>query len=272
MSLEQSGHWYTRDGDPMHEVPDPKNPGEMVNTTLKHARKLQLCPSVTTVQGVQNNMGLNIYRENRCALAGMQLAHKHHLMSEWQWMKMCRAAASVHASDAADAGTQYHLVIEHNNNGEELPDYELTIPEEFFSSFVEWWNEMGLTVVATELGVCSSLGYGGQIDLVAEDVDERIVIGDWKSKETKGKTKSKLFYEDSQPVQLVAYSEAYMSDFAPMERVTPGLLTVIISRDEPGRIEHKYWPEERYETYRSKFGHQLGIWKIDNKYDAGWEE
>ena len=44
----ESGHWYTRQGEPMYTVIG-KTTGRPRNTTLKDARELNLVPSVTTI-------------------------------------------------------------------------------------------------------------------------------------------------------------------------------------------------------------------------------
>ena len=48
--LKESGHWYTRSGEPMYTV--KANNGQQRNTTLRDARKYDLVPSVTTIINV----------------------------------------------------------------------------------------------------------------------------------------------------------------------------------------------------------------------------
>ena len=273
MSFNDGGHWYDRDGNSCHQVPDPETSDKMVNTTLKHARVLDLGPSVTSIQKVQNEPGINTWGHNKCALAGAENKHLIGAMKEWQWLKMVRSIAFAPVEDARSAGEQYHLVAESITNNTELPDYELTIPDEFFSGFCEWWDGSGLTMVGTEVSFAHPLGYGGRMDLVAVNGDERDVFADYKSKDTEGKTNSRLFFRDSMPVQLCAYMEGYRHKIAQemMFLNKPLLLSVVISRDEPGRIEYKYWPEDEYDDYWKWFMAQLTIWKIRNKYDPKWE-
>ena len=46
----ESGHWYTKDGEPMYTIVGAN--GVERNTTLRDARSLGLVPSVTTVIGL----------------------------------------------------------------------------------------------------------------------------------------------------------------------------------------------------------------------------
>jgi hypothetical protein len=273
MSFSDGGHWYTRDGESCHEVPDPDNPDQMIKTTLKHARVLNLGPSVTTIQGGENRPAINRWGNDKSALEGAAQEHLLGRMPERQWLNMVRSKAFAPVEGAAIAGEQYHLVAESITNNTELPDYELDIPEEFFGGFCEWWESSGLTAITTEASFAHPLGYGGRMDLVARDAEGRHVFADYKTKDTKGKTKSRLFFKNDHPVQLMAYRKGYEHTGWPFAfRRTPLLLTVIISRDEPGRIEWKYWPEEDHDGYWEKFKALLTIWKINNNYDPGWGE
>lgn len=276
MSFDSGGHWYDHEGNSAHEVDDPRNPGTMKKTDVRDARRLSLCPSVTSIQGVEDKPGLNRWRNGMCAVAGAEYAHLRDSMPDYKWKSMVISEALKQVDTAADAGTQYHLVVESIVNDEELPDYELTIPPEFFSGFCEWWDKSGIACDETEVGICHPLGFGGRLDLKGHFKDGRgDIFVDWKSKETMGKTKSKLFFKDQQPVQLRAYMGGYADKLARGGHpclYKPQLMSVIISRDEPGRIEEKIWPEDQYDNYWMRFKHELGIWCIANNYDPSWEE
>ena len=274
MSFDDSGHWYDHDGNSAHEVDDPKNPGTMKKTDVKDARRLSLCPSTTSIQKIENRPGLNRWGNVVCAEMGAELAYLRGSMPDNQWRSMVISKAYERVGSAADAGTQYHLVIESIINDEELPDYELTIPSEFFGGFCEWWAENGIICDETEVGFCHPLGFGGRLDFKGHYVDDSDIFVDWKSKETAGKSNSQLFYKADQPVQLRSYMEGYAHKIAQKMLFLhePKLMTVIISRDEPGRIIEKIWPEDQYDSYWERFKHELGIWVIANDYDPSWEE
>ena len=48
--LSESGHWYTKTGEPMYTIVGAN--GKERNTTLADAKKLDLVPSVTTILGI----------------------------------------------------------------------------------------------------------------------------------------------------------------------------------------------------------------------------
>ena len=54
----ESSHWYTREGAPKYTV-EAKN-GNLRNTTLADARKMNLVPSVTTIIGCAAKPGLGV--------------------------------------------------------------------------------------------------------------------------------------------------------------------------------------------------------------------
>ena len=54
------GHWYSTSGLPAHTQPDGKN------TTLRHARKQNLLPSVTTIIGQLEKPQLTKWKADKC--------------------------------------------------------------------------------------------------------------------------------------------------------------------------------------------------------------
>ena len=271
MSLTDSGHWYYRSGEPAHQLPTKKDPSQLKNTTLGDAKKLGLVPSVTTILKAVANFNLSSWRER--TLLSTAYENKGVNLPLDQWSAMVKESAFAQVGQAADEGTQYHLVIESIVNNVDLPDYELTIPVEFFTGFSSWWHGMKLETYQTEVSFAHHDGFGGRMDFVGYDEHGRDVFVDWKTQDTKhGKPAG--FYRDSYPVQLAAYMEGYRDKVAKnMEFVyNPRLISVVISRSEPGRIEHVEWPEDNHKAYLDAFYNILGWWKYVNEYDPSWEE
>ena len=48
------------------------------------------------------------------------------------------------------------------------------------------------------------------------------------------------------------------------------IMSVVISRTEPGRIESKVWDNQ--DEHWEAFLHCLGLWKYIKKYDPSWSE
>lgn len=268
MSFNDSGHYYWRNGDSAYELPLKTDPSRTKKTTLADARKLGLVPSVTTILKAKSSPALESWRIRKVLEAAYN--NKDSGIPLDQWSGMVKEEAFEIVGRSADEGTQYHLVVESVVNNQDLPDYELSIPPEFFSGFCEWWAGMGVTCVETEVGFAHPLGYGGRMDFVGYDEGGRDVFIDWKTQDTAGKKKCG-FYRDSFPVQLSAYMEGYRDKIARdmLFLNDPRMISVVISRDEPGRIEHKEWDDP--EMYLDAFKALFEWWKFDKQFDPAWE-
>lgn len=271
MSFSDSGHWYDREGNPCHEVPLKTDPTRTKPTTVASARELGLVPSVTTILKAKSD-GYRLASWKSDQLLSSAYAHRGSNLPLDQWSGMVKELAFEKVGVAADAGTQYHLVVESIINNEELPDYELDIPSSFFEGFSEWWHGMEVTPVETEVSFAHPLGYGGRMDFVGVDKDDNDVFIDWKTQDTKpGKPAG--FYRDSFPIQLMAYAKGYANKMAAdmMFVDNPRLISVVISRNEPGRIEYCEWKREEHGLYWDAFCSLLRWWKYVNDYDPAWE-
>lgn len=101
-------------------------------------------------------------------------------------------ATNVYAtSDAAEAGTVVHEMIESwlhdedpNTNLVKLDNQPATQKQvvNCFENFLEWWNNSGLRIVATEVPIVSEeYDVGGCVDAVCMDSQDRVCIVDWKT-------------------------------------------------------------------------------------------
>ena len=267
-------HYYTRNRETAYTVPYANGkPGKATKVT--DARELGLVPSSTGVESMQPKPGVVWWQRSKSALAGAEHANLLPKMDEKDWLRMVHREADKATERAAEVGSIMHDIIEAVVNNDPMPDVEFPMPDpdKFFDSFCEWWPKQGITVLETELVVVHPLGYGGRIDLVGIDEDERDVILDWKTRDTTGKKIEQLVYKDSNPLQLVSYLEGYKYYIGTKHGAyvnDPRLLNVIISRDEPGRIESYEWPREEHGRYWGWFKHLLGAWKYKNNYDPAF--
>ena len=95
-------HWYAQDGSPAHFQKDGKA------TTLAHARKQDLVPSVTGILDIVASPGLTTYFINQ------------HLEAAWvtnsalgksEWMAQAKLKAGEHSKQARDKGTDIHNAL-----------------------------------------------------------------------------------------------------------------------------------------------------------------
>lgn len=99
---------------------------------------------------------------------------------------------------AADIGSRSHLAIDNIINGiSPTIDSQTELP---VSGFLDWIKKTKLTVAAGDTKVASlEYGFGGSLDLLMVDEQDRPVLGDFKT--------SKAF-SDTFPPQCGAYSQA----------------------------------------------------------------
>lgn len=121
----------------------------------------------------------------------------------WAWKLGMEGTDYRKAKDeAADIGKLAHFMVECHLQGNE-PDLSMfsedkqRIATQACMKFLGWWNERGYTVIANEVPlVCSKLGFGGTLDILARTPDDRIHLVDLKT--------SKAIYDENW-LQLAAY-------------------------------------------------------------------
>ena len=104
-----SGHWYTSEGEARHWQEDGKK------TTLRHARKQNLYPSVSGILGVVANEGLmkwKIDNHIKLAMANRPLMHE----DEKAYVRRMRKLANTEQGKTLDFGTNIHASIEKIND------------------------------------------------------------------------------------------------------------------------------------------------------------
>lgn len=105
----EGGHWYDSTGRLVVTVPGSR--GQQVEPDVRHARKLDLGPGVTTIIKAQNQPGLTVYREKQalmCALTTTRLAGESDDAMVARIMVDAKAAAVA----AAERGTAIHAEVE----------------------------------------------------------------------------------------------------------------------------------------------------------------
>jgi len=122
--LKESGHWYTRNGEPMYTVQGAK--GQQRNTTLRDARKLDLIPSVTTILNVAAKPGLEAWKQQQILLAALTLP-KHEGESIDAYAERVIQDSKQQAQDARDLGTDIHAKVQNAFEGGSDNDYSVSV-------------------------------------------------------------------------------------------------------------------------------------------------
>lgn len=256
---EKSGHWYTKDGKPCYEVPNKSKPGTMRRVTLRDARKLNLCPSVTTITSMLAKPGLEAWKIEQAILATLTLPKKKD-EPEADYLKRIVTDYRSISKEAAGLGTRVHKCIQeyHDNRPFYVPGYGDKVLGPIMDGYCSWADKHIRTVIRMEIPFACD-GYGGKVDTHFEaKPGGKFVIGDWKTQATKPDEKIRSYPEHG--LQLAAYA----SGLGLLGYVE--LWNIFISTTEPGRIEIVSWTdtaEQEYETFR----HLLSVWMHLNSYD-----
>ncbi|TAN06139.1 MAG: hypothetical protein EPN38_09395 [Rhodanobacteraceae bacterium] len=247
----ESLHWYYPDGKPAYEVPSSDGT-KMVNPDIRHARKLSLLPSVTTVMRVLAAPGLERWKREQFALSALTLTRSPNEPDE-HFLRRVDEDSRAWALKRADEGTRLHKAIEQAFRGE---DYDRA--------------------------------FADHVELVKKKLDQLPLafVADFKTKDTlDGKLERALFY-DEHVMQLAAYAKALdhvdRADLT-FEQCVVGegyagrcdvhrrgcsvapLVSIMIGV-RPAAVAVKIWEPAEAERGWSMFEHALKLWQLKNRY------
>jgi hypothetical protein len=247
----ESGHWYTREGDPAYTVIGAN--GKERNTTLRDARKDNLVPSVTTILKVAAAPGLEAWKQNQVLLAALTLP-RNEGESESDWIDRVMQDSRETGRKAAERGTEIHAAIQQAFDGEVYGDEYARFIEGADMAITEHFGQHDWVC---ELSFAHSLGFGGKVDMHTKGSDGTGIVVDIKTKDFGPDDDIKGF--DEQLMQLAAYR---MGLGLPKARCA----NVFVSRTHPGLAHVIEWSEEELEKGRKMFNRLLSYWQIKNNY------
>jgi hypothetical protein len=249
----ESGHWYSRTGEPVWEVLGAK--GQKVSPDLRHARKLGLLPGGTSINKCAAAPQLERWKQEQAILAAYTLPPVPGESYE-AWLSRVFRDSEQQGRKAADRGTAIHAAIQSHYQGEP--------PSE------EFWRYVMMVVDSVnkhcgdqdwiaEKSFGCEMGYGGKADLSSSQW-----VLDFKSKDAKdlddpGK---KLVYDDHLQ-QLAAYRRGLRLPHA-------RCANVFVSRDEPIIVRFCEHSEEDLGRGLRMFDHLLSFWQEKNRYDSSF--
>ena len=242
------GHWYTKDGSRVDFVEGAK--GQKVVPDLRHARKLQLAPGVTTIIKCAASEALVQYRERQVLMASQDLGRGSHETDEDFCSRVMRESRK-HAEEAALAGTALHAEVEH---GLEDPDntnaWVVAARRVLLEAFgPQRWR--------SEWCAVNARGFATRADLYAEG-DESFVV-DIKTKE--GPLED-LKTWDEHHMQLAATAAALGLRGA-------RCAILFMRRDEPQARLIEIGRDQRERGWRM-FRSLLQYWQDKNNYMPAW--
>lgn len=196
---EQSAHWYSPKGEPMHTV-IAKGTGQPRPTTLADAKKLGLLPSVTNILRILHKPALQDWLIEQSVLACLTTPRKdgEPLDAFVHRVLHVDRIQDEEAQVARDRGTEMHQALEDLFNGQAVSDEIKPWVEPCFEAI----RSLGIPV-ATEK-VLVGEGYAGKTDLITDCAGEHTL---WDFKTTK-KLPDKSWTEHR--LQLSAYAQAHV--------------------------------------------------------------
>jgi hypothetical protein len=256
----ESGHFYTRDGIPVYEVPRADGKGTC-EPDVRHARKLQLVPGVTSITRCAAAPGLVQWQVYQGILAALTLPRRPH-EPEPEYLRRVYDDSRQQAEKAAEEGTRIHAAIEQDFSGGEYDSKYLPHVEGAVAQIQKLWPTAKWE---TEKAFAHPLGFGSKIDLFGNG---GAIIVDTKSKDMSEddvptKENKKRLHYDEMAMQLAAYRHALG---------TPDTVcaNLFVSRTVPGLAHVHVWEREDLERGWQMFKALLAFWQARQKYQSGW--
>jgi hypothetical protein len=246
--VQESGHWYTRDGVPRYTVIG-KN-GKERNTTLRDARTESLIPSVTTILNVMAKPALIQWLQKQVLLAALTLPRIPGELED-DYISRIMADSKEQGRAAADAGTDIHASIQGFYEGVVSTRHEAHV-----KGTVEALDALfGQQGWIAERAFGHSHGFGGKCDLHSA-IGDGIVV-DVKTKEFTDPNKVDTY--DDHLMQLAAYRVGLG---VPKARCA----NAFVSRSVPGLVVIKEWEEEDLQRGWEMFCSLLKFFQLKNKH------
>lgn len=242
------GRFYHRDGKPAYEVPSADGK-KMITPDIRHAKKLGLVPSVTTIIQEAAKPGLERWKITQGILSALTLPRVESESLD-AFAERAMKDSQEQAKKAAEKGTAIHAAIQQayqtgqRTTGEPYFDYvnavAIAIENEFPPS-LKWQSEASFA---------SILGFGGKTDLCRANEEDEVVI-DFKTKEF-GEEAKKLAW-DEHCIQLAAYRMG-------LELPKAVCANVFVSVNNPGLVYIHEWSEEELQRGWKMFKALLDYW------------
>lgn len=249
----ESGHWYTRDGRLVESVPSADGK-RSVKPTIRHARELDLVPSVTTIISQMAAPGLDKWKQRQLLIAAMTLPRIDGESDEARAKRIIEDAAE-QGSRAAEEGTRLHAALARYFTDKTLPQEPAHVAA--VAAVDKWLAGLGVTEVRAEVGFASPPGFGGTIDLTFR-IGPMVGIVDYKSVDDDKLAKWKPY--ERYGWQLAGYGSGLWAT------PTDHYWNIAIGRESGNIVVHKWERSDMRDNF-NVFDLLLQLWQIRNKYE-----
>lgn len=255
----EGGHFYTRDCQLVETVPSADGK-KRVKCTLRHARKLQLAPGVTTVTGCADKPQLTRWKMEQVAIAACTLTRQPGETDE-SWQKRLLEESGKLGMESRNEGTAIHKSIQHHFQLAPIdPAYQ-----DHIDGAVHELEQLGCDVWRSEVVCVSDRGFGTMADLVGYRDGAVVALVDTKSKDGPLAKLQALELYDEHYMQLAATCEAMGVD-------SMGIATGILftSRTHGGSSVLKMAALDELKRGAGMFSALLRYKQIKDSYRPDW--
>lgn len=268
MSQIRDARWYDKTGKGCHEMPSADGK-RMVKTTLVHAKKFNLYPSVTTKLSIIDKPQLVDWKVTTAVEYASQFPRAVG-ESPKDYAKRCMDQAFANTTGAAaERGSEIHRALEvYINTGEYLEGFE----EDVKGAVAAIYGATGVNLGDTSeramwLSECTivsnTYGTAGTADL---HCPSRRMLLDFKTKDM----------ERTNPTKKLAYDQnrqlAIYADQLARNNGTHGkpwrCLSVFVSRTDPGYSVVHEWTQDEIEYGLEVFARASALWDAVYKYNV----
>lgn len=261
VTSENKAHWYDIPSkQSRHYTPyaDKKRKGEMRKTTLSDARKAGYAPSVTTILDVISKPGLEMWKLETAIMAALTLPQEQGEVTD-AFAKRIVEDMKTSARKAADKGKKIHNAAERFLKGQAI--YLEPELNELFFPLMNWLeHEVQEVIMAEQVLVHPGDQYAGTVDLIAILKSYGPMVVDIK---TQGIKKGKPTIYPEWSLQLEAYRQAY---YKLPKFLSVGLLSLVVSSEEPLEPLAHQWPEEGSTDRILAFRAAQDLWRWQRSY------
>jgi hypothetical protein len=256
--VRESGKWYSRDGQPVHEVTSADGK-RMVKPTVIHARKYGYLPSVTSICRQLDKPGLRTWRDEQVILAALSMPRKPN-QSDEQWVKDIIEDAEAQVEAAADRGKDWHGIIEDALLGQtrrQLSEVENAVVKQCRDWLAQELGD-GYSVVIERM--VKGDGFAGTPDIVAQNRDlTKTILADIKTVKDDASQLGKGKPHEEWQYQIAAY-------WRTTDAEDTNTWEVIVGR-ENGAVRFHRWSAEEIKAGWRAFSLLRQLWCIRHNYD-----
>ena len=257
---KESGHWYAvepfmehKAGDQVGLVPNAKA-DKMIKPDIRHARKFNLAPGVTTILKQLAKPGLEKWKGNQLLESFATLPEIKGESLESRIARV-REDADAQAKESAEWGTEFHKWFQNFIEKSVGPTYR-PAPEKWGPWIAATWEAISPYAdfgywVAEESFVYT--GYGGKVDLYCPGWVIDIKTREWDDKPPTA------YFDNA--MQLAAYEIG-------LSGRDRRIANVLVNRKRPEVIVQEWSVEDQWRAW-SCFSHLVGLWQITNKMPSG---